>query len=742
MSKILFGIWSLPIARLLEPVMAHLTDSGFECVPTTLRLDAHEFLISCGYEVINVAPRSGQAVSQELINRYQAHYEKKVNEIVLSHGKTPEWQLVDVLKTVQNTRDALEAFSEGTVVAVVLWNGNLSFQKEMAFFARVNDLPIIYMERGHFPGTMIVDEYELDEESEFRTLIWPFIEATKEPQIQSAGRQYREKLISGRGTLERQKQSLPIDWKGFCTQLGIASDKKVVFVPLQVPIDTNMIFRTFDIRCNEELVAAVLEATNDMKDVEVAIKFHPGDKWTDREGFLKGYPRVRCITDLHVHDAIGHSNLVVTLNSQVCIEALLYSKPVITCGKSHFGGLVNSYHEKARYTLLQSIREALENPIFPEEYAVDRFVYALKENYLVDEPMKAANRIKLKIEQNLPQCEVSTKLRRKRIGVATALLDNPDNPTFWLRIEHIRRALEKYGEVSYLTPENMGSQPWDMVFICHRFEFGKIQAIIHKIGCLIYDVNDEIFNNPRYGEDAKRFAEIADAVIFSTKYLQERYMHLSKRSYVLPDGFDEPPQAFHGGEKNCVVWTGYKNNLIYVEEISEGLSMAQKHLGNKFKLLTSSHNDRGEDNRVFSKGLHDLEFEFQEWKRESYYHDLAKADIGIAPLSLNSFCMSKTANKLLTYQAAGLCVIAHAGIPSYEDYIQHGENGLLAFTPEDYYRAIKYLCENPDAKERIRDGGRKSLEKYSDFMITNIIDKIMEEAITISSVRQYLINSR
>jgi glycosyl transferase family 1 len=110
------------------------------------------------------------------------------------------------------------------------------------------------------------------------------------------------------------------------------------------------------------------------------------------------------------------------------------------------------------------------------------------------------------------------------------------------------------------------------------------------------------------------------------------------------------------------------------------------------------------------------------WSIDGVYEALLRADIGIIPIDTSDTFIHpeatvpawqlKSENRLTLKMAIGLPVIA-TPIPSYESVIEHGRNGFLARSREDWTRCFNTLR---DPALRIEMGARARLsvlERYS-----------------------------
>lgn len=79
---------------------------------------------------------------------------------------------------------------------------------------------------------------------------------------------------------------------------------------------------------------------------------------------------------------IKESSLVITINSTVGIESLLYYKPVITLGKAFYNIEGIAYHCDNFENLDILIEKALNTPV--NQDLINKFLYYLKFHYQVD----------------------------------------------------------------------------------------------------------------------------------------------------------------------------------------------------------------------------------------------------------------------------------------------------------------------------------------------------------------------
>jgi Capsule polysaccharide biosynthesis protein len=109
--------------------------------------------------------------------------------------------------------------------------------------------------------------------------------------------------------------------------------KKFIFFPLQIPNDQSILYFS---DYSEELVIEKLLEWSAANDVPVVFKPHPANPKSmvpliDRITAAGGY-----IANANIHELIGLSSAVYTINSGVGFEALFHNKPIVTFGKVEY----------------------------------------------------------------------------------------------------------------------------------------------------------------------------------------------------------------------------------------------------------------------------------------------------------------------------------------------------------------------------------------------------------------------
>lgn len=125
-----------------------------------------------------------------------------------------------------------------------------------------------------------------------------------------------------------------------------------------------------------------------------------------------------------------------------------------------------------------------------------------------------------------------------------------------------------------------------------------------------------------------------------------------------------------------------------------------------------------------------LEIEFRQWDEAKEVQFLLSCDIGIMPLPDTPWARGKCGFKLIQYMACGLPVVASpVGVNC--EIVDHGKNGFLASTPDEWWYSLNILGKDPELRERLGAAGRQLVEdRYSlQAVAGRYIDIIREAAL-------------
>lgn len=105
------------------------------------------------------------------------------------------------------------------------------------------------------------------------------------------------------------------------------------------------------------------------------------------------------------------------------------------------------------------------------------------------------------------------------------------------------------------------------------------------------------------------------------------------------------------------------------------------------------------------------------WTEQTEVASIASLDIGIMPLVDEPFERGKCGYKLIQYMASGLPVIA-SPVGVNRQIVEHGINGFLADTPQQWEEALQTLLADPGLRHRMGRAGREKVAKQFCIQLT------------------------
>ncbi|WHZ07180.1 MAG: Glycosyl transferase, group 1 [Cytophagales bacterium] len=148
-------------------------------------------------------------------------------------------------------------------------------------------------------------------------------------------------------------------------------------------------------------------------------------------------------------------------------------------------------------------------------------------------------------------------------------------------------------------------------------------------------------------------------------------------------------------------WTGTHSTLIYLPTLTSVFSLLKEKYGSKIDFLLIA-------DRPIDLGV---EMSFIKWNKGTEIDDLLKIDIGIMPLVDDHWANGKCGFKALQYMALSIpAVVSPVGVNS--TIIQHGQNGFLCASDQEWVQALSCLIEDVELRKSIGQAGRKTVEDH------------------------------
>ena len=114
---------------------------------------------------------------------------------------------------------------------------------------------------------------------------------------------------------------------------------------------------------------------------------------------------------------------------------------------------------------------------------------------------------------------------------------------------------------------------------------------------------------------------------------------------------------------------------------------------------------------------------------EDYYYLISKFDIALIPLKKSTFNEAKSNLKFIEASILGIPSIASA-LVEYSSVIRDGENGFLANNEEEWYKKLKILIENEEARNTLSSQAKTDVKKiYSYDVISDTMKGLVNKYI-------------
>lgn len=241
------------------------------------------------------------------------------------------------------------ALAQAQPALLLLWNGWHPQEMILDRLCREAGVPVVYLERGLFPGTLHLDtEGILAASSVAKAPSWNWPEGTDPTPWHAAYTQRRDAYRTGGGTWWEQPKSAGPE--AARKALAIPDGARVLLFAGQVDRDAQNLFFAPDHENNLTAFEAFCTSLNRDSRLFVLGKHHPKAE-TPAEAYREVLREsgVRGVwTDTHaLNDCLALADRVAAVNSTVLFEGLLMGKPALAMGESLLSGkgIAYDFHE-------------------------------------------------------------------------------------------------------------------------------------------------------------------------------------------------------------------------------------------------------------------------------------------------------------------------------------------------------------------------------------------------------------
>lgn len=236
---------------------------------------------------------------------------------------------------------------------------------------------------------------------------------------------------------------------------------------------------------------------------------------------------------------------------------------------------------------------------------------------------------------------------------------------------------------------------------------------------IVFDFDDAIWNidtsnaNKKFEwlkseEKTSRIIRLSHVIFAGNKYLEDYAKQFNQNTRIIPTTIDLTIYNKIAFNKQtdaiCIGWSGSITTIKHFEYALDFLEKIKAKYGDKVEI------------RVIGDGNYknpSLKINGIAWNKEDELAELSKFDIGIMPLPDDEWAKGKCGLKGLQYMALEIpTIMSPVGVNT--EIIQHGTNGYLATTEEEWINCLSELIDDAALRKNIGKNARKTVEeKYS-----------------------------
>jgi len=247
---------------------------------------------------------------------------------------------------------------------ILIWNGGKFRQRVAIEIARIKGIKVYFFENGLLPNRIVFDgkginyENSVPRDKEFFQNYQNDLALPTE-LIQRVGK--NSKKFSG------EKEKLP---------------PKYIFIPFQVDSDTQIITHSPWLRNMRDFFNTI-ESIASKTDWHFVLKEHPSSNrnYPDLHTRASKIDNITFANSYLTQELIQNSSAVITINSTVGVESLLFHKKVIVLGDAFYNIEGVTYRASDEVSLLKIIEEIEE--IVIDDTLIDNFLKYLYYDYLI-----------------------------------------------------------------------------------------------------------------------------------------------------------------------------------------------------------------------------------------------------------------------------------------------------------------------------------------------------------------------
>lgn len=247
---------------------------------------------------------------------------------------------------------------------IMFWNG-ITFRQAIALqIAKLYNIKSIYIENGLMPNRIVIDKKGVN-----------FLNSV--PRNREFFENYKNDKSLPKNLIPRQ----PKNAKKFSNIKKEPLPERFIFIPFQVDYDTQIMLYSPWIK-NMRQLFSIVEEVSKKTNINFILKEHPSSqknypdlhkRCNSKISFANGYP---------TQELIQKSSAIITINSTVGIESLLFHKKVIVLGNAFYAieGITKKVNNENE---LANVINSLDKWNL-DENLIDNFLKYLYYEYLIE----------------------------------------------------------------------------------------------------------------------------------------------------------------------------------------------------------------------------------------------------------------------------------------------------------------------------------------------------------------------
>jgi capsular polysaccharide export protein len=397
-------IYGLPVTFLT------ISDDGFESIP---RIEKKNYTYVCGHDINFAKVR----IHDVIINDYP------LSRNFIYHNSIEFQRLYGFAYRIENIIRSIKPDY------IIVQQGSEPISKIIFSKGKKIGVPVLLGESSFFPHKILIDSSGMHFFPNLNKIDtdWQKIEN----RILGADRLKKvNKYLSEWKREKASKYTQPQNTLISQIRIEKIRNKKVIFIPGQVPDDANILNSLFIFKSFYELVSFV--SNNLCNNWLILYKPHP--KY--REDHISCRSNL-IVVDGNIHDLIDISDIVLTFSSNIGLEAIIYEKPVIVAGRPHYSGKGLTIDLQTKEDLRNALTRA-------QEFKYDNlkrlnFLYYIIFEYLID--INDKGRLLKRLREAKKDCY---KWQPGFAPFTESIFGDPNNrASRWLNLVHMYNQLAK-----------------------------------------------------------------------------------------------------------------------------------------------------------------------------------------------------------------------------------------------------------------------------------------------------------